>query len=272
MVLLTGATGFVGRQVLHALIERKIHVRVVVREGKQELLPKSELLEIVQTYDLFAEPVQWWEQVCKGIDTVIHLAWYAEPGKYLQSPLNMDCLIGTFELAKGASLARVRRFVGIGTCFEYDVNKGTLSTDTPLLPLTPYAAAKASAYMMLSQFFQSLHIEFAWCRLFYLYGEGEDDRRLVASLHSKLSNKKKVKLTSGNQVRDFIDVRIAGEKITEAALGIKKGPLNICSGIPITVKEIAEKTADIYGRRDLLQFGVRAENIMDPPRVVGIPS
>ena len=81
---------------------------------------------------------------------MIHVAWYVEPGKYLDSPKNLDCLIGTLALAKGAVNANVSRFVGIGTCFEYDLKEGYLSTDTPLRPLTPYAAAKASAFITLS--------------------------------------------------------------------------------------------------------------------------
>jgi dTDP-6-deoxy-L-talose 4-dehydrogenase (NAD+) len=58
--------------------------------------------------------------------------------------------------------------------------------------------------------------------------------------------------------------------IASTALGLAQGPVNICSGTPITVRQIAEKIADEYGRRDLLQFGARPENLVDPPRVVGL--
>jgi hypothetical protein len=58
--------------------------------------------------------------------------------------------------------------------------------------------------------------------------------------------------------------------IASAALGTAVGPINICSGIPITVKQLAENIADEYDRRDLLKFGVRPDNLIDPPCVVGI--
>jgi dTDP-6-deoxy-L-talose 4-dehydrogenase (NAD+) len=78
------------------------------------------------------------------------------------------------------------------------------------------------------------------------------------------------KLTSGDQIRDFLNVREAGRMIAEAALGSELGSVNICSGIPVTVRQLAEQIADEYGRRDLLEFGARPDNLFDPPRVVGV--
>ena len=127
--LLTGATGFVGRQILQALAAQKYVVRLIVRDSTELILPDSiELEKVIRTTDLFSESTEWWGEACDGIDTVIHCAWYAEPGKYLQSPLNTECLIGTLNFAKGAVAAGVRRFVGIGTCFEYDLSSGVTST------------------------------------------------------------------------------------------------------------------------------------------------
>ncbi len=221
--------------------------------------------------DLFAEGRAWWADACRGIDTVIHSAWYAEPGKYLQSPKNSECLAGTLRLADGASQAGIRRFVGIGTCFEYDLDAELLTVETPLRPKTPYAEAKVAAYTALSQSLPTKDIEFAWCRLFYLYGEGEDERRLVPYLHARLQAGEPALLTSGMQVRDFLDAREAGRMIVDTALGTAQGPINICSGVPLTVRELAEQIADQYGRRDLLHFGARPDNLVDPPRVVGVP-
>lgn len=271
-VLLTGPCGFVGRQVLRALVERGVQVRVVIREGSKEGLPTIEAIEkVVTTPDLFGESADWWAEVCEGIDTVVHVAWYAEPGKYLQAAKNIDCLAGTLRLSIGAARAQVRRFVGIGTCVEYDLAGGVLSIDTPLRPVTPYAGAKAAAFMALSQWLPSQAVEFAWCRLFYLYGEAEDKRRLVPYLRSRLAAGETANLTSGNQVRDFLDVREAGSLIADIALGSIQGAANICSGIPVKVRQFAEQIADEYGRRDLLAFGARPDDPLDPPSVVGVP-
>jgi dTDP-6-deoxy-L-talose 4-dehydrogenase (NAD+) len=226
----------------------------------------------VTTPDLFAEKAAWAAEACAGVDIVVHAAWYAEPGSYLHSPKNDHCLKGTLELARGALAAHVRRFVGVGTCFEYDVSAGLLTTRTRLDPQTPYAAAKASAFRALSELLPSRGVGFAWCRLFYLYGEGEDERRLVPYLRHRLSRGEPAELTSGTQIRDFLDVAEAGRMIADVALGTVQGPVNVCSGVPVTVRELAERVCDDYGgRRHLLHFGSRPDNAFDPPRVVGVP-
>ena len=270
-VLLTGATGFVGRQVHKALVARGAAVRIVIRNGTEARLG-APAERIVTTPDLFAEKAAWWAQACAGADTIVHAAWYAEPSSYLHSPRNQDCLRGTIELARGAIAARVRRFVGIGTCFEYAIGDKPLSTATRLDPQTPYASAKAAAFRALSELLPGRGLSFAWCRLFYLYGEGEDERRLVPYLRHRLSRGEPAELTSGTQVRDFLDVAEAGRMIADVALGTAPGPVNICSGVPVTVRALAERICDDYGgRRHLLRFGARPDNAFDPPSVVGVP-
>ena len=268
-ILITGASGFVGRQICKALADKDVDLRCVVRKGKEYQLSDFSNAEIVRTTDMFAEKYDWWTNQCRGIDTIIHAAWYAEPGKYLLSDLNIDCLQGSLNLARGAIKAGVRRFVGVGTCFEYDLSAGVLSVDTPLKPSTPYADAKAALFMTLYHWLPIQSVEFVWCRLFYLYGAGEDSRRLVPYLRTQLEKGEPAELTSGKQIRDFLDVADAGRMIADMALSVKTGPVNICSGVPITVRQLAEQIADEYGRRDLLLFGARPDNLIDPPKVIG---
>jgi dTDP-6-deoxy-L-talose 4-dehydrogenase (NAD+) len=245
-------------------------VRLIIRPDKQAPSDAAGLIEApLRTPDLFKQDAGWWEQACRDIDTVIHLAWYAEPGKYLESALNLDCLSGTLEMARGAACAGVRRWIGCGSCFEYDLSAGVLTPETPLRPLTAYAAAKAAAFLALERWLPLQGVEFAWCRLFYLYGEGEDARRLVPYLRARLSAGEPAELTRGTQVRDYLEVREAARQIIECALGSARGAVNICSGVGITVRELAEQIADEYGRRDLLRFGARPDNLTDPPRVLG---
>jgi dTDP-6-deoxy-L-talose 4-dehydrogenase (NAD+) len=268
-ILLTGATGFVGRQILSALVTMNVPVTLVVR-GELKRVETRPVDRVILTDDAFAQSRSWWVEALQGVDTVIHAAWFAEPGQYLQSPINLDCLKGTITLAQACADARVRRFVGTGTCFEYDTDAGYLSVDTPLRPATPYAAAKAATYLALNQSLPIAGVEFVWCRLFYLYGEGEDPRRLVPYIHQRLQQGKFADLTDGLQVRDYMDVRDAAASIVATACGNCTGPVNVCSGNGITIRELAVRIADTYGRADLLRFGARSSNIHDPQTVVGI--
>lgn len=271
-VFITGATGFVGRQVLRSLLEWDVTFVCAVREGSEARLPASPKIErCAFTADLFAEDKLWWERELQGVDVIVHLAWYAEPGQYQFSTKNLDCLIGTLSMARAAATSGVRRVLGVGTCLEYQLSDLPLAANTPLAPSSPYAACKAATYFALSQLLPRSGVEFAWCRLFYLFGEGEDSRRLVPSLQQCLSEGRGADLTSGNQVRDFLDVREAGRQISEVAMSDRTGALNICSGRAVTVRELAESIADKFARRDLLKFGARKENPIDPPYVVGVP-
>jgi dTDP-6-deoxy-L-talose 4-dehydrogenase (NAD+) len=271
-ILITGGTGFVGRQVVRSLSKKDVEMTLVVRNGKENAVKDIDCVKkIITSQDIFVENRHWWTSACKGIDIVIHAAWYVEPGQYLESEKNADCLIGSIELVRGAASAKVGKFVGIGTCFEYELSASRLSIQTPLKPLTTYAAAKTALFTFCSSYLPCRGIDFAWCRLFYLYGEGEDGRRLVPYVRGKISKGEVAELTCGKQIRDYLDVSQAGVQIAEIALGREVGPVNICSGLATTIRDLAEKIADEYGRSDLLSFGRKDENINEPPCVFGEP-
>lgn len=270
-ILLTGASGFVGRQVMASLLARNVNVKIILRSGKEApRIESGAANSIIWSDDIFAQQDEWWDQQLTGIDTIIHCAWYAEPGKYLQSEKNLACLQGTIRMAEAAARNGVSRFVGVGTCFEYDVDRGILDIDTPLRPQNLYASTKAATYLVLSQLLKLHDVGFSWARLFYLFGEGEDSRRLFPFVHDKLQRGLEVELTEGTQIRDYLDVKEAGNQIVQLALSSHQGPANICSGIPKTVRQICESIADQYGLRHLLQFGKRPPNTTDPPCVVGV--
>ena len=269
-ILLTGATGFVGQQVLKFLQNVNSDIILIVRRNSEKKIKNLiGISRIIITENLFLESEKWWTEACSGVDIVIHLAWYLEPGKYLNSNKNMDCYKGSLSLVNGAIKSKVSRFIGIGTCFEYEQSNNILTINTPLKPLTPYASAKVLLFDQLSKLLLNTDIEFVWCRLFYLFGENEHQRRLVPYIRSQLESGKTAKLSTGKQIRDFMDVKDAGKIIANIANSKIKGPVNVCSGIPITVRELAEKIADEYGRRDLLDFGAKPENEFEPSYIVG---
>jgi nucleoside-diphosphate-sugar epimerase len=272
-ILLTGASGFVGRQVARALIEAGHELAVTMRPGG---LSRSGIgaheAHVIETPDLFAEGESWWAAHMAGVDTVIHSAWYVEPGKYLDSPRNVDCVAGSLRLADAAKRAGIGQFIGIGTCFEYRLPNDRITAEAPLGPVTLYAAAKLALYHMLQRRFAESATRLTWARLFYLFGGGEHPARLFPTLHRKLAAGETIELSSGDKIRDFLDVAEAGSMIARVAENEQAGVVNICSGKPVTIREIAEEIADFYNRRDLLRFGTATVHPRDPQAVVGVPN
>jgi len=271
-ILVTGATGFVGVNFLNKLFKKKnIQINIVVKKNKKNFFIKNKkkINKIYTTKDFFNENYSFYKKITNDIDFVFHLAWFAKPGKYLDSKKNFDCLKGTLNFAEACEENKIKKFVGIGTCFEYDTKDGYLSVKTALKPSSIYAASKAATYFLLSNFFFKNKISFLWCRLFYVYGNGESNKKLISTLHNSLQNNRIVKLTNGNHIRDFINIKDAVVDIMNYSFSKKTGSINICSGKPTSIREIATKIANIYKKKHLLKFGYKKKNLYDPPCIVG---
>lgn len=268
-VLLTGATGFVGNAITQALVSRDVSIRAIVR-GMRTHPPG--ITEHVHTDDMFEEDAAFYSRALDGVDAVIHAAWFVEHGAYVTSSKNLSALVGTLRFGQAAIEAGVKRFVGLGTCFEYDLTAPMpLTSASTLAPNTPYGAAKAAAYMALSRAFAHAELSFAWARLFYLHGEGEDPRRFVASIKAQLSVGGPAKMSSGRQVRDYMHVADAGRRIAALCFDHTEGAVNICSGQPQSLAELALSIAAPLGQEHLLAIGSLPDRPGDPAVITGIP-
>jgi dTDP-6-deoxy-L-talose 4-dehydrogenase (NAD+) len=232
---------------------------------------------VVATDDLFAEGEAGLRGMVRDVETLVHAAWYAEAGQYQSSLKNLDCLAGTVRLAQAAARAGVRRFVGVGTCYEYDftalARSGAypIEPDAPLGAETVYGAAKMAAFVALDRALAQSEMQFAWCRLFYLYGAGEDSRRLLPYVLARLRAGNTAKLSAGTQVRDFLDVAEAGRQIARVAEADGTGPINICSGRAISVRDFILSQLPGDADLSLLHFGACEMRADEPEIVVGRP-
>jgi len=270
-IVVTGALGFIGRHIVTYLLNQRHEVIAIVRTGSDcSYFKDSDNLSFIFTDDLFLDPKKALDSISKSVDILIHAAWYVDALTCTSSEKNIDCLIGTINLANAFLTRNHGKFVGIGTCSEYDPNDCLLSISSSINPKSLYGATKAATYLVLNNLFAQKQTEFLWCRVFYLFGPDEKDARLNAYIRNQIEANKKVELSIGTQIRDYLDVKEAARIICEKSLGNKTGLANVCSGVPTTVRQFAESIADEYGRRDLLVFGARPLSIFDPPCVVGV--
>lgn len=264
-VLVTGATGFIGSHVVRCLVADGLEVHALIRPGSDTWRINDVIRSVtVIPCDLFftGELDRFLKQIRP--DLCIHLAWYVEPGKYLNSLENFHFMSASMQLATQLASLGCKRFLGVGTCFEYDTDLGYLSEGNPTLPYSPYAASKLGLYLALDQLGKVTGMEVAWLRLFYLYGPYEDRRRLVPSVICLLLANQVAKVTKGDQVRDFLHVEDVASAIRAVAKSKISGSVNIGSGKPVTVREIVNKIATILKCSELIALGAFPQKVSDP--------
>jgi nucleoside-diphosphate-sugar epimerase len=270
-VLLTGATGFVGRQVAGALLARGFAVHGVGRSapsaasgggpvvGERVVFHQADLLDEATHRALLRDI---------GPAVVLHAAWYVEHGKFWTAPENAAWCHASLALARHAVEAGARRFIGLGTCAEYaDRDAGD---DQPwpetrrIAPATPYGQAKAQLAAELAK----LPIPTAWARLFLMFGPGEPPARLVPSIVGALADGRPALCASGRPVRDFASTRYLGEALAALVGSEATGPVNIASGEPRSIAEVARFLGQSAGRPDLIRLGALPDRPGEVPVMV----
>lgn len=263
-VLVTGASGFVGRQALCPLLERGFEVHTVGRRAPAAIPAGVEF----HPADLLDCTMH-----CPLLDLVrpthlLHLAWYAEHGKFWEAPENALWLKATLSLVEAFFEAGGSRAVGAGSCAEYDWRFGLLAEgETPESPSSLYGAAKMAAGRQAGALAAARDAGFAWGRIFFPYGPGEPDGRLVPHVITSLLRGKEARCTHGRQFRDFLYVADVGDALAALLDSPVSGAVNIGSGAPIAVGDMASRIASLLGRPELLRLGAIPEQ-GNPARMV----
>ena len=252
-LLFTGATGFIGRQCLPFLLERGYEVHALAREPIDEY--KNDVIWHGQ--DFFDEEKT--QELFKSVRPThcLHLAWYTEPGKYWASPENLRWTAASISLLYSFYRQGGRRFVGAGTCAEYDWRYGHCSEAvTPLEPATLYGTSKNVLQKILASFSKNSQMSTAWGRAFFLYGPHEHPARLVSSVISSLLRDEPALCSHGNQIRDFMHVSDVAHAFVLLLDSEIMGPVNIASGNPVSIKDIVFKIAKELNGYDKIKLDV----------------
>jgi nucleoside-diphosphate-sugar epimerase len=268
-VLLTGAGGFIGAHVASALVERSVEVHAVVRDRARA--PRLDALAnrlTIHEADLLDGAARARVIAAAKPSHCIHAAWYAVPGKYLSAPENLAHVAASLALATALVDAGCTRFVGLGTCFEYDTSITTkLDESSPTAPRFLYASCKLALYEMLAAYAPLANLSFAWCRIFYQYGPHEAKERLVPAVIDRLLDGGVAETTLGEQVRDFLHVADVGSAVASVALSELEGAVNVGSGVPVTVRDLVATIARLCDAEDRVRFGALPYRAGDPMHV-----
>jgi nucleoside-diphosphate-sugar epimerase len=260
-VLVTGASGLVGRQALAALVASGHEVHAVARRRLEDA-PGA----IWHEADLLAGGTAVVEDV--EPEVLIHLAWYAEHGKFWRSEENLRWVSGSLELLRRFGRSGGRRAVLAGSCAEYEWSRDRYAEGDALRPATLYGAAKQGLHVIAAALAEQLSFELAWSRLFFVYGPHEAPARFVPSLINSLLLGEPAEMTHGSQVRDFLHTADAGAAFAALADSGVSGAVNVASGRPVLLRELAERIAERIGRPELLRVGARQTPPDEPASLV----
>ncbi|HWF24110.1 MAG TPA: NAD(P)-dependent oxidoreductase [Solirubrobacteraceae bacterium] len=250
--LVAGASGFIGKPALAHLLAAGHDVHAVSTRAQPAIegvrWHRADLLEPGTAEKLIAsvQPQRF-----------LHLAWYAEPGRFWDSPENVRWVEATLRLLRAFASAGGRRAVLAGTCAEYDWSVGGVCSEeeTPLRPDTAYGVSKDATRRVAAAFAELAGLELAWGRIFFLYGPREPPQRLLPLVTRALLAGERAKVTAGTQVRDFMhvdDVARAFVAVLESEL---QGAVNIASGEGVELRKLVELVGAAAGRPELIEFG-----------------
>ena len=250
-VIVTGATGFIGQHLIPLLLDSNFEVIAICRDEAKA--KKFDFYDKVQWsfLDYHQDSFKFKPQPGTGL---MHLAWQGLPNYASDFHLEEN-LPKNFAFVNGLINAGVKHVLAVGTCLEYGLQYGPLSSSTPPKPTTPYAVAKDRLREQLVMLQQQSKFKFQWARLFYMHGKGQNSKSILAQLDAAIDRGEPVfNMSGGEQLRDYLPVERVAKQLLEIFLGNESGVFNVCSGEPISIRQLVESR--IKERKSSIQMNL----------------
>ncbi len=257
-VLVTGGSGFIGARVVALGVARGAQVTAVSREGAA--VPGARSLAVdLRDADAVARAVR-----LAAPAAILHLAAAGVCGDAL--PLSELVRVNVLGLANLLDAARDLvpgpDIVISGSGAEYAPQDRPISEADPVAPVTAYGIAKSAASLCAAWYASAMPVTIL--RFFNVYGEGESRTRLIPTIVRDTVAQRPVRLTSGEQLRDFVHVDDAATCMWRAlerpAAAGSLRVLNVGSGAPVRLRAFVEAVLRILrdaGHEPQVVFGAR---------------
>lgn len=258
-VLITGASGFIGRMITRRLtMETDLCVYAVVSGRREVCLANG--VTVIRANLLCPEQVIALTNSVKA-DICVHLAWELPGNDVFQySPKNLSWLWASLFLLQQFVENGGQRFVFAGSSSEYGT-VGVKSDSEPRSAAQSLYGVCKRAFTESAQMFSEVQgFEFACARYFSIYGEYDmrQARAIPYAIQQLLEGKEAI-CKSPNSVWDYLYVADSAEATARLTKSSATGVVNIASGIPRSMREVFQTIAEIIGRPELVTFSALDE-------------
>jgi nucleoside-diphosphate-sugar epimerase len=205
-VIITGANGFVGKNLVKHLAAKDVKVYAIVKDITSDISEIKNITNVEIVYCNLTHILKLNEKIKDtDIDVFYHFAWAGTSGTLRTDyELQLSNVKGCCDAVKTAYNMNVKKFVFAGSILEYECQK-YLSLDFSKPGLgNIYNTAKITSHYMAKTLAYNLGIDFISATISNIYGVGEISQRLICTTIVKLLKKQKTLFTEGNQLYDFI--------------------------------------------------------------------
>jgi len=231
MVVVSGATGFVGAAVLRQLVSRGAGAVALVRptEDRQRIASLGGYQTV--SFRRLDEPGLAEQLRARQPAVLIHCAWGglagAEREAACQITDNVPLTIASVSLAAACGC---RQWIGLGSQAEYGNPNRVIAESAPTQPTTIYGKAKLAAGLAALALCEATGLAGVWLRLFQIYGPGDVPQRFIPYVIREFLSGRRPQLTACKQSWDYLYIDDAAAGILSAADGSTTGVFNLGSG------------------------------------------
>ncbi len=265
-VLVTGASGFLGRHLIEALRSRGVAARTLGRR------PPANIPRVLQDH-VVADIRHDFTRAADGCDCIIHLAGLSDASASYENPVEFTetNVIGTVRALEAARRTNAAIIVA-SSQRVYRPGVRPLAEDSPLGPVDPYGETKLQAEEWTELYARLYGVRATILRFFSIYGPGQTSGQSsgVVSIFLRTAREGRPIRARARQLRDFVDVRDAVRAID---LSMRHPPdairiCNVGSGQATSVAELGELVRTVVGLPSpvIVDLSPGAESYVADPR------
>jgi UDP-glucose 4-epimerase len=274
IVLVTGGGGFIGSNLVRALLERGDTVRVLDNFSTGN---RRNLDEVVTEIEVVEGDLRSYERVhraVRGVEVVFHQGALPSVPRSVQDPLTTNAVTveGTLNVLLAARDEDVRRVVFASSSSVYgDGGELPRHESAAPNPISPYAVAKLAAERYCSSFTRVYGLQTVALRYFNVFGPRQDPTSQYAAVVPRFINAiaegRPVQIHGdGEQSRDFTYIAnvVEANLLAADAAAANGTVLNVATGRQASVNELAAAIATHLGREALVELqATRAGDVRD---------